>query len=82
MKRDNLVVVRIGKKGITEGIISEIDNVLEKRGMVKIKLLRNFREAYGISRNDVAIMLSERLNACIEDVRGFTIILRRQKFKK
>jgi len=27
-------------------------------------------------------MLSERLNACIEEVRGFTIILRRQKFKK
>ncbi len=82
MRRDDLVVVRIGKKGITEGIISEIDNVLEKRGMVKIKLLRNFREAYGVNRNDVAIMLSERLNACIEEVRGFTIILRRQKFKK
>jgi len=81
MKND-IVIVRIGKKGITEGVIAEIDNVLEKHGMVKVKLLKNFRETYETDRNDVAIMLSEKLNACIEDVRGFTIVLRRQKFKK
>ncbi len=79
---EDIVVVRIGKKGITDEIIAEIDNVLEKRGIVKVKLLRNFRETYGIDRSEVATLLSEKLKACIEDVRGFTIILRRQKFIK
>ena len=32
-------VARIGKNGLTEGAIKEIDKILEKRNLIKIKLL-------------------------------------------
>lgn len=38
------VVINVGKKGITEGLINEINMIIEKRGRVKVRMLRNFRE--------------------------------------
>ena len=32
--------VRVGKKGLTPSVISEIDALLSKRGLVKVKMLR------------------------------------------
>ena len=32
--------VRIGKKGLTPSVISEIDVLLSKRGLIKVKMLR------------------------------------------
>ena len=34
-------IVQIGKGGITESVLSSIDLVLEKRELIKIKLLQN-----------------------------------------
>jgi len=75
-----LVVVRVGKKGVTEGLLRELDNVLRARGVVKVKLLRNFREAYGIdsrTKRSFAEDLARRLGARLVEVRGYTIVLRR-----
>ncbi|MCD6357354.1 MAG: RNA-binding protein [Thermoprotei archaeon] len=75
-----LVVVRVGKKGVTEGLLRELDNVLRARGMVKVKLLRNFREAYGIdsrTKRKFAEDLARRLGAKLVEVRGYTLVLRR-----
>jgi RNA-binding protein len=36
--------VRIGKNGITSGIIQEIRSLLDKRGLVKIKILKGALE--------------------------------------
>lgn len=79
---DEIVTVRVGKKGLTEGLLSELDNVLRARGIVKVKLLKNFREAFGIERDSksaIAAKLAEALGAEVVDVRGYTIILRRRK---
>jgi len=38
------VKINIGKNGITESLINEINLQLEKRGTVKIKMLKNFEK--------------------------------------
>jgi len=64
--------VRIGKNGITEGIIREVQNVLNKDKAVKIKCLK-------VVPTDVAKKIGENLakltNSKVVDVRGKTIIL-------
>jgi len=75
------IVVRIGKKGITNELVAELDSVLKKHGMVKVKLLKNFREIHGIDREKVAQILAEKLKAKIIEIRGFTITLKRTKTK-
>jgi RNA-binding protein len=35
-------ILRLGKNGLTQGVISEIKTLVKKRGMIKIKLLKSF----------------------------------------
>jgi RNA-binding protein len=79
---EEIVVVRVGKSGITEGLLSELDNVLRARGLVKVKLLKNFRDAYGVesgNKDEVAEKLAKALGAEVVEVRGYTIVLRRRR---
>jgi RNA-binding protein len=76
-QRKDIPVVNIGKKGLDEAVLEEIKNVLKARGIVKVKLLKNFREAYGLSPEEAAVVLSQRLSAEIVGVRGFVIVLKR-----
>jgi len=72
--------VRVGKRGITDALIRELDNILKARGVVKVKLLRSFRESYDVDREvraRLAEELAERLRAEVIDVRGYTIVLKR-----
>ncbi len=64
--------VRIGKNGITEGILREVHNVLKKDKVVKIKCLKVIPTdvARDIGRN-----IAELTNSKVVDVRGKTIIL-------
>lgn len=75
MKGMEMVKINVGKKGITESLINEINLQLEKRGIVKVKLLKNFE-----SRNDKDLVVEEltkRLGCKVKDVRGFVITLER-----
>ncbi|MCI4409516.1 MAG: YhbY family RNA-binding protein [Thermofilum sp.] len=76
-QRKDIPVVNIGKKGLDEAVLEEIKNVLKARGIVKVKLLKNFREAYGLSPEEAAVVLSQRLSAEIVGVRGFVIVLKK-----
>ena len=72
--------MRVGKRGITDALIRELDNILKARGVVKVKLLRSFRESYDVDREvraRLAEELAERLRAEVIDVRGYTIVLKR-----
>ncbi|RLE61341.1 MAG: RNA-binding protein [Thermoprotei archaeon] len=80
-QRKDIVTVRIGKLGITPKIIKELDNVLKARGIVKIRLLKNFRDAYDTDRSEVAQLLSQELRAKIVGIRGYSIILQRPRAK-
>ncbi len=64
--------MRIGKKGITESIIHEIENVLKKDKIIKIKCLQVVPSE---SVKDIAKNISKLTNSRIVEVRGKTIIL-------
>ncbi|MEO3992961.1 MAG: YhbY family RNA-binding protein [Desulfurococcaceae archaeon TW002] len=69
--------VRIGKKGLSEGAINEIHRLLEKEGIVKVKILKTALKELEVE--EVATEVSRKLNAEIIDVRGHTFTLKRKK---
>ena len=71
------IVVRIGKTGITEGLIEEIKRNLEKHKIVKIKLLKSYRETIEKSRQELADMIAKLVNAKVIEIRGYTLTLER-----
>lgn len=79
---EEVITVNIGKKGITEALLRELDNVLQARGVVKVKLLKSYRESAELTREEVAKLLSEKLNAEVIGVRGFVIALRKATGKR
>ena len=73
---DNLLqpLVRIGKNGLTPGIVEEIKKQLKKHPVVKIKLLHAFHE----DKHVTAETLAEECNAELVRVVGKTIVLGRK----
>jgi RNA-binding protein len=66
--------VRVGRSGITTGIIEEIKGQLKNRDAVKVKLL-------GADRGEIKHMASELADRCgaeLVDVRGNTVTLWRK----
>lgn len=75
------VTVRVGKKGLTSELLRELEDVLHARGVVKVKLLKSFREAYGVDcevKGQLAEMLAAELTARIVRVQGYAITLARR----
>lgn len=70
-------IVRIGKNGMTEGVITQIDKVLAKRELVKIKFLRAFVEEN--DRKKTGKKLADRLKAKLIEQVGFIVVLYRPK---
>ena len=70
--------VMIGKDGITENIIEEIDNILLNKEIAKIKLLNNFDEDI----KDVVESLSNKTDSYVISVMGNVIILYRYSEKE
>lgn len=65
---------QIGKNGVNENFISQIDDVLEKRELIKISILQNSPE----DKDDLAEILSAQTDSEIVTVIGNTIILYRE----
>ncbi len=78
----DIYTIRIGKKGITEALLKEIDRALDAHGAVKVKMLKNYRESRDVDRREVARLVAERVNAKLVGVRGFTFILVRERGRK
>ncbi|AAM02834.1 ribosome assembly RNA-binding protein YhbY [Methanopyrus kandleri] len=70
-------VVRIGKKGLTSGVIQEVDRQLEERGLIKVRFERNILRRY--DRKELAEELARKVNAELIDVRGRTAVLFRPR---
>ena len=78
--------VIIGKKGVTEAVLREIDRRLELQGVVKVRMLKTAIEAEkGEDRRSLASRIAESLSARLIGVRGRTFVLYRRpgtrKFK-
>ncbi len=67
-------VLQIGKKGITDNFIRQVDQILENKELIKINVLKNsFQEA-----DHMAIELSEKLNAEFVQTIGNKFVIYRE----
>ncbi len=62
--------VRIGKNGITEGLINEIKRRLKEHKVVKVRI-----GIKGMDRREVAERVAGLTNSKVIEVRGYTFIL-------
>jgi RNA-binding protein len=70
----------IGKDGASEQILGEISRQLEKREMVKIKILQT---ALGEEETkNIASKVAEKTESTLIDLRGHTIMLYKPRKKK
>ena len=64
-------IFQIGKNGINDAVIVQINEALEKRELIKINLLQNTDEI----AEDVAHVLEEKINCEIVQIIGRVLVL-------
>ncbi|MEM1620014.1 MAG: YhbY family RNA-binding protein [Fervidicoccaceae archaeon] len=64
----------IGKRGVTEGLLAELERRLKSRRRIKVRINRNAL-ASGLKREDVAREVARRLNARLVEIRGRTFVI-------
>lgn len=67
-------IFQVGKNGVNDNFIEQIDDVLEKRELIKISILQNCLE----DKDTIAQQISEGTKGHIVTVIGNTIILYRE----
>jgi len=77
MANDYPTILQIGKDGISENLIKQVDGALETRELIKINCL----ETAGITTKDAARVVAEATNADVVQVIGWRIVLYRQAQK-
>ncbi len=71
--------VRIGKQGLTEAQVMELRKQLKNKKMIKIKLLKSFRDA---DKKDAVNEIARKTNSEIVSFVGFTAVLKKKYFNK
>ena len=64
-------IVQVGKGGVNDNMIKQIDELLEKRELLKVSILKNSTEELGV----IAQELVEGTNAELVQIIGHTIVL-------
>lgn len=72
-------ILRIGKNGLTEAVLSEVTMHLKKRGLIKIKMLRSALEEK--SKKELARALAAAVHAELVDVTGLVVVLYKKSTK-
>lgn len=67
-------IFQVGKAGLTDEIVKQIDEALEKRELIKISLLQNTDE----TTDEVATKIAKELDATVVQEIGKTIIFFRE----
>ncbi|MDI9646022.1 MAG: YhbY family RNA-binding protein [Archaeoglobales archaeon] len=75
--KEKVVTISVGKNGITENLINEINLQLEKRGVVKVRMLKNFRSHSGKSKDEIVEEIASKVKGKVIDFRGFVLTLER-----
>ena len=70
-------IFQIGKSGISENLINQLNDALEARELIKITVLETAPEAV----KDLGNQLSEKTNSTLVQTIGNKIVLYRQKKK-
>ncbi len=71
-------LVQIGKNGLTQSIITQIDEVLEAKELIKVTILQNCDE----DKNDIAAKLDELEGIEVAQVIGNIIVLYKESKEK
>ncbi len=69
---DMKAIVRVGKKGINESMVDEINRLLEDKEIIKIKVLRN-NPIQDI--DETSEILEEKTIGEVVEIRGKTILM-------
>ena len=67
-------IFQVGKNGVTDNFIEQINDVLEKRELIKISVLQNCLE----DKDDIAEEISKNTDSNIVSIIGNTIIIYRE----
>lgn len=67
-------IFQVGKNGVTDNFIEQINDVLEKRELIKISVLQNCLE----DKDDIAEEISKSTESDIVSIIGNTIIIYRE----
>lgn len=71
-------IVQIGKNGLTDTVYDQVDDILERRELIKITLLQNTDEDI----QDVAWRMEEELDCAAVQIIGRIIVLFRPSSKE
>lgn len=71
-------VFQIGKSGLTEAVIAQIEEALEAKELIKVNILQNCDE----DKNEIAAKLEEREGLEIVQVIGNMLILYKESKEK
>ncbi len=71
--------VWIGKEGVTTQIVGEISKQLDKKGIIKAKILKNALQ--NEEAKTIASKVAQQTESQLIEVRGHTFILYKQKRK-
>lgn len=71
--------VWIGKNGISQEVLAEIDSQLERMEMMKVKILKTALE--GNNAKTIATKIAMQTESVLVEVRGHTFMLFRKKKK-
>ncbi len=71
--------VWIGKNSVSQELLKEIEKQLEKRKMVKIKILKSALQ--GDKAKQIASRIAEQTEASLVEVRGHTFMLYKRRRK-
>jgi len=66
-------VIRVGKNGVTENIINDVKNLVKKKKIVKIKVLRSALNS--ATMKDIADKIVEEANLKIVQLRGHSVVV-------
>lgn len=70
--------VRIGKGGLSEGLIHEIRRRLEEEGVIKVRVLRSYLASSAEDTRSVAEAVSRLTGSELVTVRGHVFVLRKR----
>ena len=76
------VDVIIGKRGLTDAVLKEIESRLKVKGYVKVKILKTGLEVSDFGRRELAKEVSRQLGVKLAGVRGRTFVLYREHIKE
>ncbi len=72
-------MVRIGKAGVSQQVLTEVDKQLKKNKMVKVRILQTALIKDDAKR--IASQVAETTGACLVEIRGHTFMLYRARQK-